>query len=339
MRFRFKWRFDLVMSTAVELLASSHRPSQSRLLTLASGALGVALASSAAAQTTAQFAPADDMPDLSLPGLMQYAPAVRDSTDSVMFRRVDMEARLNEDGAALRDGVMWRVFDPVPDAEGRLPLVASSEQGTATFEFAPGDYFVHVAFGRAAVTKKLTVPVSGPIDKQVLILNAGGVVLNARSGDGVRIPTEQLRFSIYSATTDSEGERGLILADVKPDTIVRLNEGTYHVVSNYGSINASIRSDIHVQSGKLTEATIQHRAAQLTLKLVSDEGGEAIADTAWSILTATGDPISESVSAFPTLVLAEGEYTAVARHKDRVYQRDFTVTAGINTDIEVMLRQ
>ncbi len=38
--------------------------------------------------------------------------------------------------------------------------------------------------------------------------------------------------------------------------------------------------------GKLTEATIQHRAAQITFKLVSDAGGEAIADTAWSILTA-----------------------------------------------------
>ncbi len=86
--------------------------------------------------------------------------------------------------------------------------------------------------------------------------------------------------------------------------MVRLNAGTYHVVSNYGDVNATIRADIQIEAGKLTEATIQHRAAKLTLKLVAGPGGEAIADTAWSILTASGDTVSESVGAFPTIVLA-----------------------------------
>ncbi|MDK1480839.1 hypothetical protein QN226_19260, partial [Sinorhizobium sp. 6-117] len=119
--------------------------------------------------------------------------------------------------------------------------------------------------------------------------------------------------------------------------VIRLNAGTYHVVSDYGSVNAVIRADIQVEAGKLTEATIQHRAAKLTLKLVSEAGGEAIADTAWSILTSSGDVVSESVGAFPTLVLAEGSYTAVARNKDKIYQRDFAVKAGVNTDVEVLL--
>jgi hypothetical protein len=136
-----------------------------------------------------------------------------------------------------------------------------------------------------------------------------------------------------------DGERGLVVANVKPGTIVRLNTGTYHVVSDYGKVNAVIRADIRVEAGKLTEATIQHRAAKLTLKLVSEPGGEAIADTAWSVLTASGDVVSESVSAFPTMVLAEGEYSAIARNKDKIYQRNFTVTAGVNTDIEVPLTQ
>ena len=82
---------------------------------------------------------------------------------------------------------------------------------------------------------------------------------------------------------------------------------------------------------------IQHRAAQLTLKLVSEPGGEAIADTAWSILTSGGDVVSESVGAFPTIVLAEGEYTAIARNKGTELQRDFTVLAGQNSDVEVLL--
>ncbi len=98
-----------------------------------------------------------------------------------------------------------------------------------------------------------------------------------------------------------------------------------------------IRADIQVAAGKLTQATIQHRAARITFKLVSSVGGEAIADTAWSILTASGDIIAENVGAFATMVLSEGNYTAVARNKDRIYQRDFAVKAGRNSDVELLL--
>jgi hypothetical protein len=134
-----------------------------------------------------------------------------------------------------------------------------------------------------------------------------------------------------------DGERGLIMDDVKPNEVVRLNAGTYHVVSDYGKVNATIRADIKIEAGRLTQAVIQHRAAKITLKLVSQVGGEAIADTAWSILTASGDSVTESVGAFPVVVLAEGNYSAVARHKNNIYQRDFKVEAGRNQDVEVLL--
>jgi hypothetical protein len=154
----------------------------------------------------------------------------------------------------------------------------------------------------------------------------------------MRIPPEELSFAIYSTEVREDGERPLIMDGVKPGEVVRLNAGTYHVVSDYGDVNATIRADIQIQSGKLTEATIQHKAAKITLKLVSQEGGEAIADTAWSILSGSGDAVSESVGAFPVVVLAEGKYTAVARHKEKIYQRDFSVTPGRNQDVEVLLQ-
>ena len=92
-----------------------------------------------------------------------------------------------------------------------------------------------------------------------------------------------------------------------------------------------------VQAGKLTTATVEHRAAQLTLKLVREHGGEAIADTQWSILTDAGDMVRESVAAFASVVLAEGNYTAIAKNKDRIFQRDFEVVAGRNQDVEVLV--
>jgi hypothetical protein len=272
-----------------------------------------------------------------MPKLTSFNPLITDPTQSGELKDVKLEALLTEKGNPVQSGLTWRVFSPIPGSDGKLPLLATSEGGSTAFNLVPGEYFVNVAFGRAGATRKIRVPEDGALDKQVLVLDAGGVMLNAVSGSDVRIPPNELSFSIFSSDVKEDGERALIVADVKPNTVIRLNAGTYHVVSNYGSVNAVIRADIQVEAGKLTDATIQHRAAKLTLKLVSEAGGEAIADTAWSILTSSGDVVSESVGAFPTLVLAEGSYTAVARNKDKIYQRDFAVKAGVNTDVEVLL--
>lgn len=257
----------------------------------------------------------------------------------VMAKDVVLEAKLTANDEPMEEGLTWRVFSPISGEDGKLPLLASAEGGAAAFQLMPGDYFVNVAFGRAGVTKKLTVPTEGDVEKQVLVLDAGGVVLDAVSGSDAPIPGSQLSFSIYSSEVRDDGERGLLMANVKPDTIVRLNAGTYHVVSEYGDVNAVVRADIQLEAGKLIEATLQHRAAEITLKLVSQEGGEAIADTAWSVLTAAGDIVNESVSAFSTMVLAEGDYLAIARNKDRIYQRSFSVKAAENMDVEVLMKE
>lgn len=307
-------------------------------LSLPFAVLMALVANLSAAQAQSAFGDQPE-PGMALPGLSNYAPTAPETANPKKLRSVVMEAVFKPDGEPLRQGLTWRVFHPIPGPDGKLPLLATSEGGIATFEFEPGDYFIHVAFGRAGVTKKLTVPATGPVEKQILVLDAGGLVLNAVSGNDVRIQPAQLRFNIFKAEDSVDDDRQLVVEDVKPGTIVRLNTGTYHIVSDYGTVNASIRSDIRVEAGKLTEAVIQHRAAQLTLKLVSESGGEAIADTAWSILTSGGDIVSESVGAFPTIVLAEGRYTAIARNKDKVYQRDFDVVSGQNADVEVLLKE
>jgi len=273
-----------------------------------------------------------------MPKLNAFTAPTAPNAPASTARDIDMEAKLTSEGEAVKEGLSWRVFSPIPGADGKLPMLASSEGGSAQFHLVPGEYFVNVAFGRAGVTKKLNVPSSGNVQKQVLILDAGGFVLNAIAGSDKRISANQLKFSVYSSDARPDGERGLVMADIKPNTVVRLNAGTYHVVSEYGNVNAVVRADIQVEAGKLTEATLQHQAAQITLKLVSEQGGEAIADTAWSVLNGGGDVVNESVSAFSTMVLAEGEYTAMARNKDKVYQRNFKVTSGRDADVEVLMK-
>ncbi len=303
--------------------------------------LAVAMAPSAADAQDVQD-PFKSFPTISttrkMPKLNSFNPLLAPSETGVTAKDVTLQALLTEKGQPVEQGLTWRVFSPIPGSDGKLPLLATSEGGSAAFQLVPGEYFVNVAFGRAGATRKIRVPETGAPEKQMLVLDAGGMMLNAVSGSDMRIPPDELSFSIYSSDVKEDGERALVVADVKPNTVVRLNTGTYHVVSDYGTVNAVIRADIQIEAGKLTEATIQHRAAKLTLKLVSEAGGEAIADTAWSILTSSGDVVSESVGAFPTLILSEGGYTAIARNKEKIFQRDFKVVAGVNTDVEVLLK-
>lgn len=285
----------------------------------------------------AQFgtAPEPQLPEVQVPGISSYAPPQAEGPLATQdLGEITLAAQLTEEAAEIPRGLVWRVFSQQAQDDGKLPLVASAQGGTSVFQLEPGSYLVHAAYGRAGATKRITVTREPKREK--LVLEAGGMQLDAVLSGGVRIPSSELRFSIFDNNPDANGDRALIIPDVSAGTVVRLNAGTYHVVSTYGSVNAVIRADIRVESGQLTEAIVEHKAAQLTMKLVREAGGEAIADTSWSVLTAGGDLVQENVGAFASMVLAEGDYTVIARNRDRIHTRDFTVVAGRNQDVEVL---
>ena len=268
------------------------------------------------------------------PAVTSYAPPSEGGTLATGQGQLTLAAQLTDSGPDLTRGLVWRVFATEPGPDGKLPLIAQGQGGTSTFPLQPGSYLVHAAFGRAGATKKITV--GREAQRENVVLDAGGLKLNAVLAGDRRIAGRKLEFSIYDSTTDANGERAAIIEGVPADRVVRLNAGTYHVVSKYGNVNAVVRSDIRVEAGKLTEATVEHHAAELTLKLVREPGGEAIADTSWSIVADSGDPVRETVGAYASMVLSEGEYTIVAKNRDRIYQRDFTVVAGQNQEVEVL---
>ncbi len=245
-----------------------------------------------------------------------------------------MEARLMDGSEPLTSGVIWRVFAPSPEGDGSLPLVFETEQGgTAAVKLPPGDYLVHAAFGRAGATKRVTI--SDDDQFESLVLNAGGLVLDSVVNEEQSLPADRLSFEILQE--NEAGDLITVVPHAGKDSLIPLSAGTYHVVSRYGSVNAIVRADIVVEAGKLTRAVMRHTGAEVTLKLVSEIGGEAIANTSWTVTTQDGITVHESIGAFPSIVLTAGSYTAIAKHQDRIYSRDFSVEAGVERDIEVQL--
>jgi hypothetical protein len=264
-----------------------------------------------------------------------FSPEPGHAQETASTKRVEFEARLIDDGTPIWSGIEWRIFGSEVGDDGKLPLFAQAEGGTKAFDITPGEYFVHAAYGHASAIRRVVVERDN--QQEVFTFNAGALQLASTTGNGNTITAGLLRFDIYSSGTDSRGERQLIARNVRPGEIVPFPAGIYHVISQYGRLNAEIRADLRVEPGKITQATMQHRAARISFRLVEQTGGDAIADTAWSILTESGDVITESSSAFPSFVLNEGTYTAIARNTEKIYSRDFKVVSGENQVIELLV--
>ncbi|QUS42479.1 hypothetical protein RPMA_18720 [Tardiphaga alba] len=246
-----------------------------------------------------------------------------------------LSARYGKDLPPVNGGLIWRVYSDRPDETGAFKMIREDRGATPNIVLPPGNYVVHVALGLVSAVRPVTI--KSDTDRESFVLPAGGLRIEGRVGTS-KIPSNQISFSIYKGSQFDGGERAALLPNVAAGDVVLLQEGTYYLISNYGDANSVVRSDIRVQASKLTDVTITHRAAVITMKLVSDKGGEALANTAWSVITPAGDVIKESIGAFPKVTLAEGEYRAIAKNEGKVFEKPFNVVNGVDGEIEVIAR-
>jgi hypothetical protein len=246
-----------------------------------------------------------------------------------------LSARYGKDLPPIASGLVWRIFPDRPDEAGTFRMLREDRGATPNIVLPPGNYVVHVSLGLVSAVRAVTL--KAETDREQFLLPAGGLRIEGRVGTS-KIPQNQISFAIYKGSQFEAAERAPLVPSVAAGDVVLLPEGTYYIISNYGDANSVVRSDIRVQAGKLTDVTVTHRAAVITLKLVSDKGGEALANTAWSVITPGGDVIKEQIGAFPRVVLSEGEYRAIAKNEGKVFERSFNVVNGVDGEIEVVAR-
>jgi len=233
-----------------------------------------------------------------------------------------LSAILSGQTAPLTGGVHWRLYAVHADLDGSHPLAAESTAAQPILSLKPGDYVIHLAFGLASATRRVTLAEEERSER--LTLNAGALKIGGTLADAP-IPSNQLAIEIF-VPEHHNPEAKLVDAKAKAGELIGLPEGAYHIVSTYldtvgvGSLgvargsgggsapaptNSIVAADIKVPSGKIIDVTLRHRYATLTLKLVNAPGAEALANTTFTILTPGGDLIRELIGAFPSLVLAE----------------------------------
>ena len=275
---------------------------------------------------------------------------------------LSLSAVLNGGGAPLAGGVRWRVFGAEADPDGSHPLIVEFSLAQPTLTVPAGEYVVHVAFGLASAAKRVTL--GAEVRSEKLTLSAGALRIEGTLADA---PIDAAKLSLAIYVPQNRNPLGkLVYAKGKAGETIGLPEGSYHIVSTYldtvgarSGVNLSVNSgksavlappvaipsnsivnaDIKVVSGKLIDVTIRHRCATITLKLVNKAGAEALANTTFTVLTPGGDVIRELLGAFPSLVLAEGEYVVIARHDAKIYQSTFQVQTGMDRDVEVVAQE
>lgn len=247
---------------------------------------------------------------------------------------ITLTALLSDEGQRIKRGLVWRVFKLV---DGANQLVLSSRLANPTFKLPSGGYAVNVSYGRAYLTRTVTVKPGLKTDEQ-FVINAGGLRVYARLSNGEAPPAGSVSYDIYSDEREQDGSRRTILTGIRPGVVVRLNSGIYQLKSQLGDANATISAEVTVEAGKLTEATFVHDAGKVTFKLVRQAGGEAISDVSWVILGANGEVVKETAGALPSHLLAPGTYTVSARWLGKLYTRQFSLKTGDNVEVEVELR-
>ncbi|HKY87498.1 MAG TPA: hypothetical protein VJL90_12115 [Pseudorhodoplanes sp.] len=300
----------------------------------AAGSPGLSLSTPGAGVGAAQPAPVQS--PLNVPSAPQavQAPAASPAPSGGPVA-LYLAARFGPDMPIIPGGLTWRIYSDKPDASGAFRPLKEEKVAAPTLVLPAGGYVVHATFGQASVHKHITL--RSETVREILTLPAGGIRIEGRVGD-VRIPQGQITFDIFKGSQFEVGDKRPLTQGVMTGDVMVVPEGTYTIVSNYGDGNAVVRSDIRVRPGQLTDVTVTHRAAVITLKLLASSGGEALANTAWSVLTPGGDVIKESIGAFPRVILAEGDYKAIARNEGKVFERDFKVVTGVDTEIAVLAR-
>ena len=239
-------------------------------------------------------------------------------------------------GQPLVQGVVWRVFEARVQEDGSYRLISTHRDAKPSVTMRPGEYLINVAYGRANVTKRVTVW-PGKAQDDTFNLNAGGLRLYATLAKQPLLQENSLMFDVFSEETDQFGNRRKVISNAKSGVVMRLNGGNYRVHSVYGDSNAVIEADVTIEPGKLTEATVDHQAGKVMFKLVLKPGGEAMADTIWNVYSSDGQLVKRSGGAFPSHVLAAGTYQLKVEHAGKEIAGTFAVEPGDKKQVEVVM--
>jgi Ca-activated chloride channel family protein len=235
-----------------------------------------------------------------------------------------------EGGQPIINDVVWTL---AKKGDESLPATKSFE-AEWTAEVAPGDYQLSVEHGAARSVVNIKVE-AGKMVVEKVVLGSGVVRLSAVMKDEGSVVENDLVWEI--GTTDAEGEFNKIATSYDGHGKFIVAAGAYRVRCARGE--ATVETDVTVQSGKTVNKTVSLDAGVLDLSPKPSEGGQ-LNDITWEIFgDANGEDdrkkVTTSYDINPHLYLPAGKYLVTWEANGEKGSTELQVSAGDVRKVEV----
>jgi hypothetical protein len=269
------------------------------------------------------------IPDAVRPAYLVAEDVVAAGKESLRLR-----ARITAATDPIARPIAWTVHRVDDRAEDEWPLVGERSAAEAMFDLAPGQYVVRAGYGAIKAAKVVVVQPRQQVDV-TFILNAGG--LRVVPALAFLDPPEGVNAKhwVFEAADGNRGSRRLFAETDRPGEVIRLNAGTYHLVSRFGDANAVVEADVTVRPGMLTEVEINHKAGIVHLGFARHDTDGPPKAVQWQINDSNGAVIMRADGARISQILAPGAYIAAVDYGGRKFEAEFEIDIGETREVNI----
>jgi Ca-activated chloride channel family protein len=269
------------------------------------------------------------IPDAVRPAYLVAEDVVAAGKESLRLR-----ARITAATDPIARPIAWTVHRVDDSAEDKWPLVGERSAAEVAFDLAPGQYVVRAGYGAIKAAKVVVIQPRQQVDV-TFILNAGG--LRVVPALAFLDPPEGLNAKhwVFEAAADDRGNRRLFAEADRPGEVIRLNAGTYHLISRFGSANAVVEADVTVKPGMLTEVEINHKAGIVHLGFARHDTDGPPESVQWQVNDSNGAVIMRANGARISQILAPGDYIAEVDYGGRKFEARFEIDIGETKEVNI----
>lgn len=236
---------------------------------------------------------------------------------------IKLRARMADNIPAIDKNIKWTVFkyDLVKKSLGEK--VSSLDTPSPSITLPSGDYVVRLAYDHVTASNVVSVR-DEEITDATFVLNAGGLSVDAKLAFLEPPRGKQAKQWIYGKLKDKDGKPKAYARITDPKQTIRLNAGTYKLVSLFGSANSIVETEVTIKPGLLTEVEINHKSGIVSLKVP----GYTSSNIPVKILDSKNKPVVTHNTKTGSYVLAPGSYKAVINHDGKNSETPFDVKEG-----------
>jgi hypothetical protein len=269
-----------------------------------------------------------------IPDAVRPAYLVAEDVVAAGMESLRLRARITAATDPIARPIAWTVHRVDDSAEDKWPLVGERSAAEAAFDLAPGQYVVRAGYGAIKAAKVVVVQPRQQVDV-TFILNAGG--LRVVPALAFLDPPEgaNAKHWVFEAAADDRGNRRLFAETDRPGEVIRLNAGTYHLVSRFGDANAVVEADVTVKPGMLTEVEINHKAGIVHLGFARHDTDGPSETVQWQINDSNGSVIMRADGARISQILAPGAYIAAVDYGGRKFEARFEIDIGETREVNI----